>query len=94
MVARALAGNPQILLLDEPTSGIDYAASTRIFTLLSELNRNLGITVVMVSHDIGRATDFAGKVACVNHGLCFFGDSREFRESHAFSGHLWFSAVR
>ena len=90
MVARALAGNPQLLLLDEPTSGIDYAASAKIYELLGQLNRTLGITIVMVSHDIENATQFASKVACINRSLCFFGDSVQFHSSHATMRHLWY----
>jgi zinc transport system ATP-binding protein len=90
MVARALAGNPQLLLLDEPTSGIDYAASVRIHELLGQLNTTLGITIIMVSHDIENATRFASKVACINRSLCFFGDSKEFNSTHATMRHLWY----
>lgn len=90
MVAMALAGNPQLLLLDEPTSGIDYDASTRIFDLLETLHRNLGITIVMVSHDIDQAVLRATKVACVNRGLCYYGSSDEFRNSHLEARHLWY----
>lgn len=90
MVARALAGNPQLLLLDEPTSGVDYAASERIFELLNELHRNLGLTIVMVSHDIERAVGQATDVACINRGLCFYGPSAEFRENHLQSRHFWY----
>ncbi|WP_371368713.1 High-affinity zinc uptake system ATP-binding protein ZnuC [Sporomusa rhizae] len=90
MVARALAGNPQLLLLDEPTSGVDYAASAKIYELLSQLNNTLGITIVMVSHDIENATRFASKVACINHSLCFFGSSEQFRTNHATMQHLWY----
>ena len=90
MVAMALAGNPQLLLLDEPTSGIDYDASTRIFDLLGTLHRNLGITIVMVSHDIDQAVLRATRVACVNRGLCYYGSSDEFRSSHLEARHLWY----
>lgn len=92
MVARALAGNPKLLLLDEPTSGIDPEASTKIYQLLGELNRNLGITVIMVSHDINKATDWASAVACINHGLCFYGTAEEFRSTHAQALHLLYYA--
>lgn len=90
MVARALAGNPELLLLDEPTSGIDYEASTRIYELLGHLNKNLKVTIIMVSHDIEKATHWADKVACINRGLCFFGDSRDFNINHMNSRHFWF----
>lgn len=90
MVAMALASNPKLLLLDEPTSGIDYEASDRIYDLLGTLNKNLGITVVMVSHDIDKAINCAGKVACINKGLCFYGTTEEFDATHAQARHLWY----
>lgn len=90
MVAMALASNPKLLLLDEPTSGIDYEASGRIYELLGTLNKNLGITVVMVSHDIDKAINCANKVACINKGLCFYGTSKEFDATHAQARHLWY----
>lgn len=90
MVAMALASNPELLLLDEPTSGIDVEASARIYDLLGTLNKNLGITVVMVSHDIDKAISCANKVACINKGLCFYGSNREFNATHAQARHLWY----
>lgn len=90
MVAMALAANPELLLLDEPTSGIDYEASNRIYELLGTLNKNLGITVIMVSHDIDKAVSYANKVACINRKLCFFGSSQEFDATHAQARHLWY----
>jgi zinc transport system ATP-binding protein len=88
MVARALAGTPRLLLLDEPTSGVDYDTSTKIYELLGQLNRNLGITVVAVSHDVDKVTQWANKAACINKGLCFYGDLAEFRQVHAQAPHL------
>ncbi len=88
MVALALAGNPRLLLLDEPTSGVDFDTSTKIYGLLGQLNRNLGITVVTVSHDIDKVTRWANRVACINKGLCFYGDCAEFRRVHAQEPHL------
>lgn len=88
MVALSLAGNPRLLLLDEPTSGVDYDTSTKIYGLLGQLNQNLGITVVTVSHDIDKVTRWASRVACINKGLCFLGDCAEFRRVHAREPHL------
>ncbi len=88
MVARALAGNPRLLLLDEPTSGVDFDTSTKIYGLLGHLNKTLGITVVAVSHDIDKVTRWASRVACINQGLCFYGDCAEFRRVHAQEPHL------
>ncbi len=94
MVAMALASNPQIMLLDEPTSGIDFEASARIYELLKELNRNLNITVVMISHDMEKALRYADKVACINRGLCFYGASADFDFSHIQTRHSWYYAGR
>lgn len=88
MVARALAANPRLLLLDEPTSGIDFNASTQIYELLGKLNSNLGITVVMISHDIQKATECVNKVACINNGLCFYGPSCDFNMTHILNSHM------
>ncbi|MBP2645336.1 MAG: Fe(3+)-transporting ATPase [Firmicutes bacterium] len=89
MVARALAINPGILLLDEPTSGVDYDTGTKLYGLLGELNRNLGITIIAVSHDIDKVIRVANKVACINNGVCFYGESTEFRHNHIGAPHLF-----
>lgn len=88
MVARALAANPQLLLLDEPTSGVDFEASTRIYELLGKLNANLGITVIMISHDIKKALECVDKVVCINNGLCFYGPSCDFNIAHILNSHI------
>ncbi|MDL2281005.1 metal ABC transporter ATP-binding protein [Selenomonadales bacterium OttesenSCG-928-I06] len=89
MVARALASNPELLLLDEPTSGIDIKASSKIYETLGFLNENLKITIIMVSHDIDNAVNHASKVICINRHLCFCGNSTEFKATHQDS-HLFF----
>ena len=90
MIARALAGNPGVILLDEPTSGIDVKASLELYQLLGKLNASLGMTIIMVSHDIDSASKCASRVACVNYGLCYFGDSAEFRSHHNMKPHSWY----
>lgn len=70
-IARALASEPRLLILDEPVSGADTLAETRFFGLLDRLNRKEGITMIMVSHDIGAVASHATKVACVNRNMFF-----------------------
>ncbi|MFA6074929.1 MAG: ABC transporter ATP-binding protein [Negativicutes bacterium] len=82
MVARALAQNPRILLLDEPTSGIDAPSGKKLFELLRNLNRRLGITIIMVSHDIINITEYMQRVVCINKGICFDGSANEFKKNH------------
>lgn len=70
-IARALASEPRLLILDEPVSGVDTLAETRFFGLLDKLNRKHGITLIMVSHDIGAVASHVTKVACVNRNMFF-----------------------
>jgi zinc transport system ATP-binding protein len=67
LIARALASEPRILLLDEPTSNIDLRAEVDIFDLLKELNARM--TVVVVSHDIAFISQYVTRVACLNRTL-------------------------
>jgi zinc transport system ATP-binding protein len=67
MVARALAGEPDILFLDEPTASIDAKGQGEFYRLLKDLNR--AITILVVSHDLMVVSGFANSVACVNQRL-------------------------
>lgn len=64
LIARALVTDPELLLLDEPTSNIDVAVQTELFELLSHLNEKM--TVVIVTHDLGFVSGYVNRVACVN----------------------------
>lgn len=67
-LARAIAMNPQILFYDEPTSGLDPVMTTIIDSMIMEMHRNLGVTSVVVSHDIKSILRIADKVAMVYDG--------------------------
>lgn len=68
-IARALAGRPRILLLDEPTTGVDPAAREQFYALLRRLNREQNATIVFVSHDLEVMTKEASHVCCLNQAL-------------------------
>lgn len=80
-IARALISEPQLLLLDEPTVGIDADSTKQFYQLMSRLNKEMGITIVLVSHDIAVITKQVTKIACLNKGLHFHGSPAEFDES-------------
>ncbi|MCC6358331.1 MAG: ABC transporter ATP-binding protein [Phycisphaerales bacterium] len=64
LIARALACDPELLLLDEPTSNLDISVEEQLYALLGELNRRL--TIVMVSHDVGYVSAAVKTAVCVN----------------------------
>jgi zinc transport system ATP-binding protein len=68
-IARALVNDPQVIFMDEPTAGVDEKTQDDFFALLQKLNREKGITLVLVSHDIARLTGEVMHIACVDHNL-------------------------
>ncbi|UOY94028.1 metal ABC transporter ATP-binding protein [Ectobacillus sp. JY-23] len=77
-IARALVSEPQLLILDEPTVGVDAGNVESFYTMLGDLNQNLGITLLLVTHDIGTITDKVTHVACLNKYLHFHGETEKF----------------
>jgi peptide/nickel transport system ATP-binding protein len=68
MIALALACHPQLLLADEPTTALDATVQIQILLLLRELQRDLGLSVVFVTHDIGAAIEVADRIAVMYAG--------------------------
>ncbi len=78
IIAKALVRQPDLLILDEPTTGIDSAAQHRFYDLLTKLNKDKGITIVWSSHDMNAVEKLASKVACIDRKLFFHGQSVDF----------------
>lgn len=70
-IARALASEPELLLLDEPTAGIDKEMREDFYALLRNLNRELGLTIFLVTHDLERIAHERMHVACIDQTLFF-----------------------
>lgn len=77
-IARALVGDPELLILDEPTVGVDHRNVDSFYKLLHRLNAEKNITLLLVTHDTGVMTKYATKVACINQTLHFHGDSEQY----------------
>ena len=72
-IARALIAKPKILILDEPTVGIDHENVQAFYDMLAKLNREKNITMVLVTHDVDTVTDRISHVACLNQTIHFHG---------------------
>jgi zinc transport system ATP-binding protein len=68
-IARALVNQPQILFLDEPTTGIDQAGQEKFLRMLLDLKKRLNLTLVMVSHDLRSVVASCDRVACLSRNL-------------------------
>ena len=83
LIARALVSDPELLVLDEPTVGVDAEAQEQFYSLLHHLNRERGTTLVLVSHDIGVISQEVTRLACLNRTLVFHGSPEEAARSGA-----------
>lgn len=81
LLARALCASKTILLLDEPAAGLDPIATNDMYSVISDLNKNQKITVVMVSHDIKAAVKYAKHILHIGHKPLFFGTAEEYVQS-------------
>src|SRR5699024_7223828 len=77
-IARALVNNPDLLILDEPTVGVDAEHVKRFYTILQELHREQHITLLLVTHDTGLVTKYATDIAFLNQQLYFHGTPDEY----------------
>lgn len=94
MIARALVGRPQILILDEPNTGVDTASQRAFYGLLRNLNQQDNITILFVTHDLGVIADDVNSVLCINQSLLACHNPhellncREMSKIYGIDGHL------
>jgi zinc transport system ATP-binding protein len=93
LIARALVSDPELLILDEPTGGVDPEAQTNFYALLHHLNREREVTLILVSHDIGVVAKEVTRLACLNRRLIFHGRPGDFLSDAALAA-LYGPAVR
>jgi ABC-type Mn2+/Zn2+ transport system ATPase subunit len=91
-IAKALAGEPSLLVLDEPTTGVDVESQESLAALLDELHTDLGVTILYVSHEFGAVERFVQRLVLVRRGIVFDGPPGDLPSvwhdpSHDHAGH-------
>jgi zinc transport system ATP-binding protein len=73
LVARAIVGEPELLILDEPTTALDPEAREKFFAVLKELNEKKKVTILLITHDIGNIGKYATKMLYLDKKIIFYG---------------------
>lgn len=85
LLARALCAASKLLVLDEPVAGLDPRITQNLYHIIQHIN-NDGMTVIMVSHDIQAASDYASHILHISHSPLFFGTKEAYLQSDTFKG--------
>lgn len=89
-IARALVSDPKCLVLDEPTVGIDHKHVQSFYDMLSRLNSERKITLILVTHDVDTVSNRISHVACLNQTIHFHGFKQEFEEMSDEDREAWY----
>ena len=81
LLARAIVNDPELLVLDEPTAALDPETRGRFYTMIADINRSRGVTVMLVTHDSGTIGEHASKMLYLDKKLLFYGSFDEFCHS-------------
>jgi zinc transport system ATP-binding protein len=80
LIAWAIIDNPNVLLFDEPTTGIDTGSEESIFVMLNDLKEKKKITMLLITHDVHLVKEYTNKLLALNKCITFFGDSKQIAE--------------
>ncbi len=83
LLARALCATKKIIILDEPAAGLDPLVTQELYDIIWNINQKLGITIIMVSHDVHAAMKYASHILHLHNAQLFFGSKEEYKKSEA-----------
>ena len=83
LLARALCATEKLLILDEPAAGLDPVVTGELYSTVEKLNRESGVTVIMVSHDMHMALRYGSKILHMHTRAAFFGPAEEYKKTKA-----------
>ncbi|HEY9059450.1 MAG TPA: metal ABC transporter ATP-binding protein [Pseudobacteroides sp.] len=92
LLARAMVSSPQMLILDEPTSALDPKIREEFYEMISSLNKDDGVTVLLVSHDVGSIGKYTRKMLYLDRRMVFYGSYAEFCKSKEMTEYFGFFA--
>lgn len=92
LLARAMCAAGRLILLDEPVSGLDPAATIDLYELIADINKNMGMTVIMVSHDTEAAVKYASHIMQLSHTQLFYGTVDNYKNSEV--GHDYLKGAK
>ncbi len=88
LLARAIVSEPKILIFDEPSTALDPESRESFFQLVQKLNKQNGITVILITHDTGYIGQYANKLLYIDKTLIYFGNFSEFCTSEKMSSYF------
>lgn len=84
-IARALAGQPEVIILDEPTVGVDIDTQRQFYSLLQKLNKQINLTLILSSHELDVIAHEATEIAYINRSVVYYGVPDKFMKSKYFT---------
>ena len=85
-IARALIGNPDLIILDEPSTGVDVKNQQEIYSLLSKINKEQGKTIISIEHNMDIALKYSTHILTINNGKLTLQSNKDFREDYTLPG--------
>lgn len=85
-IARALIGNPDLIILDEPSTGVDVKNQQEIYSLLSKINKEQGTTIISIEHNMDIALKYSTHILTINNGKLTLQSNKDFRENYTLPG--------